>query len=65
MLERRIKIAAQILDILAKHKCSTAEISAILKIVSSKISNSAILHEADYLKELTEDYRSVPPHLLR
>lgn len=65
-MEKQIDIAAQVLDVLAKNKCSIAEAEAVLHTVTAKFKESAILHEKDFLAELKHDFnRSVPPRLRR
>lgn len=54
-IKKEIKVAAQILEILAKNKCSVAEAETVLHTVSAKVKDSATLHDANYFEELTRD----------
>lgn len=49
-LQRLSDISAQILNILAKHKCSVEEIDRIMFRVNNKVKESSILQEKDYFK---------------
>lgn len=64
--DEKIEVTAQILEILAKHKCSLSEAESIGFIVKVKFSESAKLCEENFREELREQaYRRqprVPPH---
>lgn len=55
--EKKVKISAQILEILQENKCSLAEAHLIFRTVNEKYRISAQLHCDDFLEELTADYQ--------
>ncbi len=64
-LEKEIEVVAQVLDVLAKNKCSVAEVEAVLHTVTTKVKHSATLHEANYFEELTHELDCPVPPLLQ
>jgi len=55
--DKEIRMAAQIMSLLAKNKCSCFVAERILGIVQRQLRTSAILCEKDYLKELIDFYK--------
>jgi len=51
--ENNIKVAASILDILAKNNCTVEDTCLILRLVESEVRKTATVQERDYLTEFT------------
>ncbi len=65
--EEKIELVAQVLDILAKHKCSLTDAQSIWFSVESTLKESAVMCERDFREELKKkaypDLSQVPRHL--
>ncbi|MBD5111841.1 MAG: hypothetical protein HDT42_04815 [Ruminococcaceae bacterium] len=63
--EEKIELVAQVLDILAKHKCSLTDAQSIWFNVESTLKDSAVMCERDFREELRKkaypDLSHVPP----
>ena len=59
--ENNVKAAAEILEILAKNKCTVADSGSILSFCGSVIQSRATVPERDYLADFTDRFLNPPP----